>query len=79
MYMDGVFPVTLRYFRIRSTRSSKPRNKELPNVGYFQYCVCTPTQMKLTLTGCLFPREMNRFSQNVSGYFPSLANRSESR
>ena len=29
-------------------------NEELPNVGYFWYCVCTPTQTKLTLTGCLF-------------------------
>ena len=29
-------------------------NEELPNLGYFQYCVCTPTQTKLTLTDCLF-------------------------
>ena len=43
----------------------KLRKEELPNVGYFQYCVCTPTQMKLTLTGCLFLREMNRFSMPV--------------
>ena len=53
--------VTLRHFWIQSTHSSKLKN-ELPNVDYFQYCVCTPTQMKLTLTGWLFLREMNHFS-----------------
>ena len=53
---DGV---TFRHFQIPSTRSSKLRNEVLPDVGYFQYYVCTPTQIKLTLAGCLFPRETN--------------------
>ena len=59
-----------------SLRSSK-LNEELPNVGRFQYCVSTPTQMKLTLTGCLFLRETNHFSTPVkipyfavNGVFP---------
>ena len=52
---DRAFPVTFQHFQIPLTRSSKLRNEELPNVGYFYYCVSR--RNKHGLAACFYEDE----------------------
>ena len=84
----GYFRSSLSSVLPNSISMSKLKNAELPNVGYFYYCVSTPIEILLNgLAACSYEEEIILACRSTppppnlkfAGHFRSLAERAEFR